>query len=193
MPSANYSLPPEYDFSSPNFTSFPNKISSSIDFGTNVPYHNHQPMVKHLSPSVSTCNNSSSTTNYSDDHESQMMSMVIKDRKHRRMISNRNSARRSRLRKQRQLEELCTQVLWLRNQNHGLLDQLNRFLESQKQAIQENHKLKKENLELRKLLSEAQLATTYTGLGDIGFFRDLDDDDDDGYLTPCTTDHLIRV
>ncbi|KVI05305.1 basic leucine zipper 43-like [Cynara cardunculus var. scolymus] len=154
-------------------------FSSSVDFGTNVHHHHRQPMVKQFSSSVS-CNNSSSTW----DHESQM-NMVIQDRKHRRMISNRESARRSRMRKQRQLEELCTQVVWLKNQNHGLLDQLNRFLESQKQVIQENRKLKKETLELRKLLSEAQLATTYTGLGDIGFFRDLDDD---GYLLPsCTT------
>lgn len=187
----SYYLPQEYEefFSKfpPNFTAFQSNISSFIDFEANViPYDHHQPLIS----------NNSCT---SDEVDEGYMS-IINERKHRRMISNRESSRRSRVRKQRQLDELCTQVKWLRNENHGLMVKLNRFSESQEQVIQENDKLKKESLELKKLLSEAQLDNTYTTLGDLGFFRDLHDDEDYGYddhdhdhevvLTSCPTAHL---
>ncbi|KAJ0677926.1 putative transcription factor bZIP family [Helianthus annuus] len=191
----NYNLIPKYeDFSSkfpPNFTSYE---SSIIELNSNIMYGHHQPRIPavvNFSPSFS-CNNSSSSNETDEGH------VIINERKHRRMISNRESARRSRVRKQRQLDELCAQVSWLRSENHGLMVKLNRFLEAHEKVVQENDKLKKESLELKKLVSEAQLDNTYTNLGDLGFLRDLHDDvdhdhdhdQDDGLLTTCTTAHL---
>lgn len=72
----------------------------------------------------------------------------------------------------------------LRNENHGLMDKLNRFSETHEQVIQENNRLKKETTELRQLLSEAQLARTYTTL------KDLDDDQEVVLVPSCTTAHL---
>ncbi|MFS8028308.1 putative transcription factor bZIP family [Helianthus anomalus] len=192
----NYYLAPhEYEdpscnFSSTNFTSFPNDMSPSVHLLTTLPYY-HQPspypqipMVDCYPQSSSLSYNNSSTSDEADENQ---MS-IINERKQRRMISNRESARRSRMRKQKQLDELCTQVMRLRHENHGLMDKLNRFSETHEQVIQENDRLKKETMELRQMLSEAQLARTYNTL------RDLDDDDDDDHevvLVPsCTTAYL---
>ncbi|XP_071695495.1 basic leucine zipper 43-like [Rutidosis leptorrhynchoides] len=112
------------------------------------------------------CNNSSTSDEAEENHMS-----IINERKKRRMVSNRESARRSRMRKQRQLDELCTQVLRLGNENHGLINELNQFLETHVQMVQENDRLKKEIIELKHLLNEAQLAPTYTNL------KALQDDD----------------
>ncbi|XP_010420260.1 PREDICTED: basic leucine zipper 43-like [Camelina sativa] len=74
---------------------------------------------------------------------------VINERKQRRMVSNRESARRSRMRKQRHLDELLSQVAWLRSKNHQLLEKLNQVSDSNDHVIQENLNLKEENSELR--------------------------------------------
>ncbi|KAI3719966.1 hypothetical protein L6452_20872 [Arctium lappa] len=191
----NYYLAPEYEDPSCNFsTNFTcsqndnnNNMPSSLHFVTNLPYYHHQPqmpMVDFYPQSSSLSYNNSST---SDEAEEINQMSIINERKQRRMISNRESARRSRMRKQKQLDELCTQVLRLRNENHGLMEKLNHFSETHEQVIQENHRLKKETTELKQLLSEAQLATTYTNL------RDLDDDDHEEGLVPnsCTTAYLM--
>ncbi|KVH97527.1 Basic-leucine zipper domain-containing protein [Cynara cardunculus var. scolymus] len=161
-------------------------MPSSLHFVTNLPYyhqpssHPQMPMVDFYPQSSSLSYNNSSTSDEADENQ---MS-IINERKQRRMISNRESARRSRMRKQKQLDELCTQVMRLRNENQGLIEKLNHFSENHEQVIQENDRLKKETTELRQLLSEAQLASTYTTL------RDLDDDHEAGLVPSCTTAYL---
>ncbi|KAL0784616.1 hypothetical protein Bca101_000861 [Brassica carinata] len=78
---------------------------------------------------------------------------VINERKQRRMVSNRESARRSRMRKQRHLDELLSQVAWLRSENHQILDKLNKASDSNDLVLQENVILKEENLELRQVIT----------------------------------------
>ncbi|XP_010453732.1 PREDICTED: basic leucine zipper 43-like [Camelina sativa] len=78
---------------------------------------------------------------------------VINERKQRRMVSNRESARRSRMRKQRHLDELLSQVAWLRSENHQLLEKLNKVSDSNDHVIQENLNLKEENSELRQVIT----------------------------------------
>ncbi|KAG2238783.1 hypothetical protein Bca4012_024122 [Brassica carinata] len=78
---------------------------------------------------------------------------VIDERKQRRMVSNRESARRSRMRKQRHLDELLSQVAWLRSENQQLLDKLNQASDSNELVIQENSSLKEENVELRRVIT----------------------------------------
>lgn len=172
-----------------NFSSFQNdNMSSSLHFMTNLPYY-HQPssnpqipMVDLYPQSSSLSYNNSSTSDEADENQIS----IINERKQRRMISNRESARRSRMRKQRQLDELCNQVSRLRMENNGLMDKLNRFSETHEQVIQENLRLKKETTELRQLLSEAQLASTYTSLTDL-------EDDHEAVLVPsCITVHSAR-
>ncbi|KAL2927155.1 Basic leucine zipper 43 [Bienertia sinuspersici] len=65
------------------------------------------------------------------------------------MISNRESARRSRLRKRKQLENLQSQVLQLLAANHQLAEKLNLVMESNYEILQENSRLREEAICLR--------------------------------------------
>ncbi|OWM64468.1 basic leucine zipper 43 [Punica granatum] len=112
----------------------------------------------------------------SDEAEDQQLN-VINERKQRRMISNRESARRSRMRKQRHLDELWSQVVWLRNENYQLIDKLNHVSEVHDKVLEENAQLKREASELRQLFTDMQLDNTYSSL------RDLDE-------VSCNTAHL---
>ncbi|CAH2044111.1 unnamed protein product [Thlaspi arvense] len=58
------------------------------------------------------------------------------------MVSNRESARRSRMRKKKQIEELQQQVEQLMVLNHHLSDKIINLLESNQQILQENSQLK---------------------------------------------------
>ncbi|KAL1824412.1 hypothetical protein ACET3Z_011190 [Daucus carota] len=97
------------------------------------------------------------SSNSTSDEADEKQLCLINERKQRRMISNRESARRSRMRKQKQLDELWSQVVWLRNENQHLIEKLNKFSEQHDQALQENAQLKDETSELRQMLSDMQL------------------------------------
>ncbi|KAJ6420287.1 hypothetical protein OIU84_030242 [Salix udensis] len=79
---------------------------------------------------------------------------VIDERKRRRMISNRESARRSRMRKQKHAENLRNQVNWLRSENLELRNRLRSVLYRCHSVRTENDWLRSEHSMLRKKLSE---------------------------------------
>ena len=110
-----------------------------------------------FSPPQSSCISSNSTSDEADEQQQSL----INERKHRRMISNRESARRSRMRKQKHLDELWSQVVWLRNENHQLMDKLNHVSASQDKVVQENVQLREEASELRQMICDMQLHSPY--------------------------------
>ncbi|KAF5187631.1 Basic leucine zipper [Thalictrum thalictroides] len=116
-----------------------------------------------------------SNNSTSDEAEEQQLN-IIDERKQRRMISNRESARRSRMRKQKHLDELWSQVVRLRTENRQLIDKLNDVTDSHDRVLQENTRLKEETSELRQILSGMQLVNSYDN------FRDLE--------VPCNTAHF---
>lgn len=77
------------------------------------------------------------------------------------MISNRESARRSRMRKQKHLDELWSQVVRLRNENHNLIDKLNHVSESHDKVVQENARLKEEASDLQQLLADLKISSSF--------------------------------
>ncbi|KAK7273246.1 hypothetical protein RIF29_14295 [Crotalaria pallida] len=113
-----------------------------------------QVLLPDFSPQSSCISISNSTTSDEADEQQQCL---INEKKNRRMISNRESARRSRTRKQKHLDELWSQVVWLRNENQQLIDKLNHVSESHNKVLQENAQLKGETSELRQMLCDMQL------------------------------------
>ncbi|XP_057538209.1 transcriptional activator TAF-1-like [Amaranthus tricolor] len=84
-------------------------------------------------------------------------------RRLKRMISNRESARRSRLRKRKQLENLQSQVLQLLAANHQLAEKLNLVMDSNYELIQENTRLRDESICLRnELIISMKLSSFYS-------------------------------
>ncbi|XP_009339530.2 basic leucine zipper 43 [Pyrus x bretschneideri] len=87
------------------------------------------------------------------------------ERKLKRMISNRESARRSRMRKKKQIEELQYQVDQLHSTNRGLSDKLIQLLEGNQLILQENAQLKERVSSLQIVL--ADLITPLRNAGDV--------------------------
>jgi len=81
----------------------------------------------------------------SDEAEDQL---VIDVRKQRRMLSNRESARRSRLRKQHHMDELRSQVAQLRVENEQMLNKFNIASQHYAYITEENCLLRSQTLEL---------------------------------------------
>lgn len=120
-----------------------------------IPHLLHDPTPQILS----TCTNSTSD----EDHQLS----VIDERKQRRMISNRESARRSRMRKQKQLDELWSQVVRLRTENRELIDKLNCVLERHDLVILENKQLREEATDLYQTLRGLEVSSPYGILKDM--------------------------
>ncbi|XP_044494551.1 basic leucine zipper 43-like [Mangifera indica] len=180
------------DISGMQYLAPENPIPNPADFGvlqntipnlhlnmllTSLPNSLIPPLPGHeFTSQASSLSNNSST---SDEAEEQQL-RIIDERKQRRMISNRESARRSRMRKQKHLDELWAQVVRLRTENHNLIDRLNYVSECHERVLQENARLKDEASDLRQMLSELQIGSPYTNAA----LRDLEDQ------VPCNTAHL---
>ncbi|CAK9311438.1 unnamed protein product [Citrullus colocynthis] len=122
--------------------------------------------------------NSTSTSDDGDDLNHKF-GVVIDERKQRRMISNRESARRSRMRKQKHLDELWSLVVRLRMENHSLMEKLSKLTDSQQQLLQENVKLKEEASDFRRMITDIQMGSPY-----ITHLRELEE-------APCNTFDLM--
>ncbi|GMH04395.1 hypothetical protein Nepgr_006234 [Nepenthes gracilis] len=124
----------------------------------------------HIATQIQGLNLQSSSFNSNlNSHEADEQQLsIIDERKQRRIISNRESARRSRMRKQRYREELWSLAVWLWKENHQLIDKLNHVTECHERTVQENVQLKKRASELRQMLTELQLnSPVLTNLEDI--------------------------
>ncbi|KAE8665758.1 putative DUF26 domain-containing protein 2 precursor [Hibiscus syriacus] len=93
-------------------------------------------------------------SNSGSEEPNQPDSSLVDERKRRRMISNRESARRSRMRKQKHLENLRNQVNRLRAENRELTNRLRSVLYHCHRATTDNDRLRYEHSFLRRKLSD---------------------------------------
>lgn len=167
-----------------------NSISFPTNFGmvqqSNIPAFHFNRFLSNLHNSPFpqpvhefTPQSSSLSSNSTSDEAEEHQLSIIDERKQRRMISNRESARRSRMRKQKHLDELWSQVVRLRTENHNLIDKLNHVSECHDRVLQENARLKEEASDLRQMLTDLQIGSPYTATA----LRDLEE-------VPCNTAHL---
>ncbi|KAK5776808.1 hypothetical protein PVK06_044773 [Gossypium arboreum] len=138
----------------------------------NIQSNSHIPLPAHEFIAQSLC------TSTSDEAEEHQLSRIIDERKQRRMISNRESARRSRMRKQKHLDELLSQVVRLRNENQSLIDKLKHVSDCHDQVVQENARLKEEASDLRRMVTDLRTGSPYSLS-----LRELED-------VPCNTAYL---
>ncbi|KAL5553573.1 hypothetical protein UlMin_040974 [Ulmus minor] len=145
---------------SPNFAVFQEtNLDPSFNFNRSFYPNLIQPCqeLNNLSQQSSSLSNNS-TSDEADEHQMR----IIDERRQRRMISNRESARRSRMRKQKHLDELWSQVLRLRSENNNLMNKLNHVSESHEKVLLENAGLKGELSDLRRMLTNIQIGSPYS-------------------------------
>ncbi|XP_022846575.1 basic leucine zipper 43-like [Olea europaea var. sylvestris] len=155
------------DFRNPQALQFGRFLTNLQNCHSSVPVHDFTPNSSYIS--------SNSTSDEVDDNQVD----IIDERKKRRMISNRESARRSRMRKQRQVDELWSQILLLRTENQNLVEKLNHASESHDRVVQENARLKEEASDLRQMMIDLKIGDSYTLFSD--FLENI----------PCNTAHLM--
>ncbi|XP_019180314.1 PREDICTED: basic leucine zipper 43-like [Ipomoea nil] len=150
-----------------------NSSSPAIDFTRflNINNNHHQNALPIITPPDFSLSASISNNSTSDESEEQQH-RIIDERKQRRMVSNRESARRSRMRKKRHLDELWSQVLAFRTENCNLLDRLNQMSEHHDKVLLENARLKEEASGLRRLVVELRDGGADDPFSDL---RDLED------------------
>ncbi|XVE56743.1 hypothetical protein DITRI_Ditri04bG0035400 [Diplodiscus trichospermus] len=118
-------------------TNFFNRLSSNSQ--VHFPFHLFSPNASSLS---------------TEDEVRVYQASIIDDKRRRRMISNRESARRSRMRKKQQIEELQSQVNQLQTINRQLSQKLINLLESNHEILQENAQLKEKVSTLHMVLTD---------------------------------------
>ncbi|GLJ19676.1 hypothetical protein SUGI_0356400 [Cryptomeria japonica] len=108
---------------------------------------------------------------------------IIDERKQKRMIANRESARKSRLRKQQHLDELNADVDNLGAENNMLFTQLNIVSLNYMQLQEENSLLRSHAMDLSHKLQSLNIKMQWAGV-----LNDLDLSSSDGFVHPIPMD-----
>ncbi|KAK4371089.1 hypothetical protein RND71_010564 [Anisodus tanguticus] len=157
------SLPIDYSFVHKNLPAFQYVSTFLTNNNNNIPNYQASFPIQDFSTIQPSCISSNSTSDESEEQQHR----IIDERKQRRMISNRESARRSRMRKQRHLDELWSQVLRLRTENQNLMNKLDQVSESHEKVVQENRQLKDEATDLRQMLAGIQIDSPFDAFSDL--------------------------
>jgi len=96
--------------------------------------------------------------NSASDEAEEQPHLIFDERRQRRMLSNRESARRSRMRKQKHLDELRAQLSLMRGENRKILSNFEMLTQRCSRVLEENRALKVQAMELSQQLHQLQQA-----------------------------------
>jgi len=97
---------------------------------------------------------------------------LMDQRKRKRMLSNRESARRSRMRKQKHLDDLTAQMALLRKENHQIISSLNITSQHYMNMEADNSVLRAQVAELRNRLQSLNEIITFLNANNGGGVED---------------------
>ncbi|PIN15170.1 hypothetical protein CDL12_12182 [Handroanthus impetiginosus] len=112
---------------------------------------------------------SSNSTGLQNSGSDEDLQQLMDQRKRKRMISNRESARRSRLRKQKHLDDLMAQVAQLRKENQQILTAVNVTTQHYLNVEAENAILRAQAAELSHRLQSLNEIVAFLSAGNEGF------------------------
>lgn len=110
---------------------------------------------------TSSGNSSQIQNNNNNNSGSDEVLMVVDERKRKRMQSNRESARRSRMRKQKHVDDLMCQVTQLKKENSNILSSINITTQQYANLEAENSVLRAQMMELSQRLQSLNEILTY--------------------------------
>ncbi|KAL0384060.1 UNVERIFIED_CONTAM: bZIP transcription factor 44 [Sesamum radiatum] len=113
---------------------------------------------------------SSNSSGLQNSGSEEDLQLLMDQRKRKRMISNRESARRSRLRKQKHLDDLMAQVSQLRKENHQILTGLNLTTQQYLNVESENAILRAQAAELSHRLQSLNEIVSFLSPGNESSF-----------------------
>lgn len=137
----NFMYPPPPSHSSPEVCKPPSK----------APYIRQDSVASSSHSAQTACNSAS-------DEAEEQQHVMVDERRQRRMLSNRESARRSRMRKQKHLDELRAQVAHMRGENRQILNSFDILTQRYSHALEENRVLKAQAMELSQHIHHLQQA-----------------------------------
>lgn len=154
----NHETPPPSNPTQDSSTYF-----TTFQKNTSFPIYPHiQPFQHDLSPKTSSHSNNSLNSNSMTAAEGKEAKASASDLRHKRLLSNRESARKTRLQRKKQIEELQSQNNKLTTTNHKVTEELINLTQCINKIFQENAQLKEENSMLRSFI-----ASQKTPLGDL--------------------------
>ncbi|XP_059636512.1 bZIP transcription factor 44-like [Cornus florida] len=120
---------------------------------------------------ASSSGNSSGSTQFQNSGSEEDLQVLMDQRKRKRMQSNRESARRSRMRKQKHLDDLNAQVAQLKKQNSEILTSTDITTRHYLNVEAENSVLRAQMVELSQRLQSLNDILGYMDTGNGGVFE----------------------
>ncbi|KAJ4701995.1 BZIP transcription factor [Melia azedarach] len=138
--------------------------------------------------------NSSGSTQLQNSGSEENLQLVMDQRKRKRMQSNRESARRSRMRKQKHLDDLMAQVTQLRKDNNQILTSINITTQHYMNIENENSILRAQIMELSQRLESLNeilnFINTSNGIFESDHHQGGINTISDGFMNPMSTIYL---
>ncbi|KAF9619202.1 hypothetical protein IFM89_005756 [Coptis chinensis] len=142
---------------------------------------------------ASSSGTSSGSTQLQNSGSEEDLQLLMNQRKQKRMLSNRESARRSRMRKQKHLDDLMAQVAQLRKENSQIVTNLHVTTQQYLNIESENSVLRAQMGELSHRLQSLDEIINYLDANNIGGGFGTEDPmmiNDNNYMNPWNSVYM---